>query len=165
MESLCKKCGICCKYIPVDVVNRKLLWNSVQPLTEEFESMLLPISDLKLQNMGEIFSERNLNCDVQIFKCKHLINENHCSNPNMPNECKDFPSKPFAFIPDECGYYGEQFLLSEDLKQKIRKMKEEILNYEVLMTTNPKESRSYVRIIEQLNRFIQKYSVFGSEDW
>lgn len=165
MEDLCKKCGICCRYIPVDVVNRKLFWDSETPLTDEFESMLVPVSDLKLQNMHEIFSENNIKNDVQIFKCKFIANENICMNPNKPEECKAFPSKPFAFIPDECGFYGAQFLKNEELKQKIRKMKEEIIHYQALIASDPKEEHSYRRIIEQLNRFIHKYTKFGSDEW
>ena len=165
MEDLCKRCGICCRYIPVNTDNNTLLRDSIQPLSKEFEEMLIPLEDSKLQHLNILNTNFSFNCNIKLFRCKYLINENICSNPHKPQECKDFPSKPFAFIPDDCGYYGAQFLKNEELKQKIRKIKEEILHYETLTITDPKEKHAYQRIIEKLKKIIQKHAIYGSEDW
>lgn len=165
MDNLCNRCGVCCRYIPADINNKLLFRDSIQPLTDEFESMLVLQSDFMPQCFNVIYSESTLNCDFQIFKCKYLLNDNVCSNPNKPQECKDFPSSPMAIIPDDCGYSGFQFLKHEDFKQKIRKMKEEILHYQALSIDEPQNERGYKKIIERLQAYINKYKIYGSEDW
>jgi hypothetical protein len=83
----------------------------------------------------------------------------------MHDFCIKYPSHPLALIPDECNFYGEIFIKSEELKQKIRKYKEEIVFYESMITANPKEEMSYRKIITSLQRFVDKYLPFGSEEW
>ncbi len=165
MDNLCKHCGNCCKFIPVDVKNNLLFRDSIQPLTEEFKALLTPLDSFALQNINDIYPEIVLDSNIQFFKCKYLLNENICSNPQKPDMCKNFPSTPFALLPNDCGFIGMQFLKFEEFKQKIRKMKEEILHYEALIITEPKEEKYYKKIIERLNKFIEKYAIYGSEDW
>ena len=165
MDDLCKHCGNCCKFIPVDVKNKLLLRDSIQPLTEDFESFLTPLDSVSIQILNDIYPINVLKSNIQFFKCKYLLNENICSNPQKPDACKNFPSTPFALLPNDCGYIGKQFLKLEDFKQKIRKMKEEILHYEALMIDEPQNKRGYQKIVERLQAYIDKYAVYGSGDW
>ena len=164
MDNLCNRCGVCCRYIPVDTKNKILYRDSIKPLTEEFEALLIPQTGI-IPNFNDIYPTIALRQDVIFFRCKFLLNENICSNPQKPQECKDFPKSAMACIPEYCGYSGTQFLKSEEHKQKIRKMKEEILHYEALMIDEPQNKRGYQKIIERLQAFIDKYAVYGSEDW
>ena len=165
MEKYCKHCGVCCRYIPVDLDKNLLLWNSVQPLSKVFFAMLLPLSEEEAQSRNEFFSENVQFSNIKFFRCKYLVNQNICSNLERPSECKNFPNEPFAYIPEECGYSGFQFLKQEELKQKVRKMKEEILYYEALMESDSKDARAYKIIIDRLKKQVDKYSIFGSKDW
>ena len=165
MEDLCNQCGMCCQYIPVDIENRLLLRDSIQPLSEEFESMLIPIEDNSLLKLNENYKENVLKTNVKYYKCKYLLNGNICFHNNKPKECEEFPKSAFAFIPDSCGYYGIQFIKKEEVMQKIRKMKEEILDYESLIKTNPADSRGYKIIVEKLKKHIEKYSIYNSSNW
>ena len=54
---------------------------------------------------------------------------------------------------------------NEELKRKIRMIKEEMLDYETLIASGDKDSSSYKKIIENLARFITKYKDYGSENW
>lgn len=165
MDNLCIHCGNCCRFIPVDMSKKLILRDSIQPLSKEFETMLVPQSLSALQNINEIYPEIVLNSEIKFYRCKYLLNENVCSNPQRPEGCKNFPSSPFALLPNDCGYIGMQFLKLEEFKQKIRKMKEEILHYEALIIEEPKNERAYHMIIERLKKYIDKYSIYGSEDW
>lgn len=141
----CNKCGACCKYIAVDWKNKVVFRDGIQPLTDEFAQMLVQVE--KREN-------------VTICSCKYL-KDNLCSNSNKPDECKDFPSSPFAFLPENCGYEGYIFIKLEKVKQKVRKLKEEILYYEAIS----KNDKSVKRLIDQHKAAINKYKMYGSEDW
>ena len=169
MSGLCKMCGLCCRLIPVDVENRKLLRDGVQPLDETFANQLLPVSYEQLQNDNDEYIKNVLKIypQAEFFRCKYLVDDNLCTSLDKPEICVDFPIKPFAFIHDECGYVGEQFLKIEMQKQKIRKIKEEIIHYEALVATfnNKKDIESYLKIIHVHQRYIEKYTAWGALDW
>ena len=169
MSGLCKKCGLCCRLIPIDIENNKILRDGIQPLDEDFFSQLLPVDIDTIQDYNEIYIQDVLNIypQAKFFKCRYLVDQNLCTKLEKPQICEDFPSRPFAFIHDECGYCGDQFLKIEMQKQKIRKIKEEIVHYEALIATtkNKKEIDSYTKIIHVHERYIEKYARWGSLDW
>ena len=150
-KDYCKKCGNCCRKIKVDFAQRILYRDGIQTLTKDFESMLVPIYD---------------NENITFCKCKYL-EENLCTNSNKPAECREFPSSSFAFLPEECGYIGYIFLKSEQIKSRIRKMKEEIIHYEMILKKekNKFENNNLKKIIQSHKAKIEKYKAFGSDDW
>lgn len=143
-QDFCNKCGACCKNIPIDFSQRAIFRDGVQELTPEFEKMLVPTS--KTNN-------------ITFCSCKYLVN-NLCTNPKKPEECKNYPSSPFAFLPEDCGFRGEIFIKLENIKQKIRKLKEEIIYYESL-----EDSKEFQKIIDHHRNTINKYKQYGSQDW
>ena len=97
-------------------------------------------------------------CEIN---CEYLTNNDTCSkftNKNISNEAT-------IFIPEDCEYYGSIFLKIEEVKQKIRKYKEEIIYYEAMITSGCKDEKVYRKIINSLTRFIDKYAEYGSNDW
>ena len=144
-ENFCNKCGACCRRIPVDFENKMLFFEGIQELTSEFEQMLIP--DTKTNN-------------ITFCSCKYL-KEGLCTNPNKPAECKNYPSSPFAYIPEGCGYYGLIFSKLEAQKQHIRKLKEEIIHYQTLLNSD----KTVQRIIDHHQAIISKYKIYGSENW
>ena len=144
-KDYCNKCGRCCDRIAVDFSRNILYRDGIQPLTPDFVGFLIK---------GE---QKDA---VTFCTCKFLVN-NLCTNPNKPDICKNYPSSPFAFLPEDCGYYGYIFTKHENFMQKIRKLKEEILHYETLMLSAPKDdAKQYAKIIEQHKRFIDKYKMY-----
>jgi hypothetical protein len=150
-EITCNQCGECCKRILVDFDQKILFRDGIEPLDENFSKMLIPIE--KKEN-------------ITFCYCKFL-QENLCTNTCKPDICQKFPSSPFAFLPENCAYYGEIFLKNESIKQKIRKMKEEILHYEALIskTTSKSETKQYQKIINSHKIFISRFKPYGSDNW
>lgn len=144
-KDFCNQCGACCKKIAVDFPRKIMYRDGVQELTAEFEKLLVPVS--KTNN-------------ITFCSCKYLSGR-LCTNPQKPEECIKYPSSPFAFIPDDCGYEGDIFIKLESIKQKIRKFKEEILYYK----TCPESDKEIKKIIEHHQGFINKYKMYGSDDW
>lgn len=148
-KSLCNKCGKCCKNIAVDTAKKILYRNGIEPLTQELEDMLIP------------YDKKD---SITLCKCKFLEN-NLCTNPSKPIQCIHFPSSPFAFIPDKCGYYGEIFFKKEKIKQKIRKLKEEILLYETQIASNSSNKKELQHLIDRHKSSVNKYNIYGAADW
>ena len=147
----CIKCGECCRKIPVDFHKNLIYRDGIQPLTEEFKEMLSPVVK---------------NGEITYCICKYL-RENLCSNPNKPEICINYPSSPFAYLPDGCVQAGNVFIESEKIKQRVRKLKEEIIDYNILINTisNKFERNGLLKIIDRHKKFIEKYSEYGSNDW
>lgn len=167
MEVLCNHCGMCCRVIPVDIENNILVRDGFQVIDDNFAENLIPISLDEAMDVDLEYVERiqELFPDISFCKCRHLTDENKCGLGTLPALCNKFPSSPLAFVPDCCGYLGAVFLKNEELKRKIRMIKEEILDYESLIASGDKDSASYKKIIENLTRFITKYNDFGSQNW
>ena len=144
-KDYCNKCGRCCDRIAVDFSRDIMYRDGIQPLTPDFVGFLIK---------GE---QKDA---VTFCTCKFLVN-NLCTNPNKPDICINYPSSPFAFIPDKCGYYGAVFLNRETFMQKLRKLEEEIIHYEALINCSPKdEARQYQKIIEKHKSYINKYKMY-----
>ena len=150
-SDLCLKCGKCCQKITVDFTNNIIYKDGIEVLNDTWKSMLLPVE--KIGN-------------YTICKCKY-ISANLCTNVEKPVECKSFPSSPFAFIPENCGYDGEIFLKREKIMQRIRKLKEEILHYSILIETSShkREIEQYKKIIANYQKIVDNYKLYGSIDW
>ena len=144
-KDYCNKCGKCCKNIAVDFEKKILFRDGVQTLTKEFADMMI-----KEKNKGS----------TTLCSCWYL-KDTLCTNPNKLVECQNFPSSPFAFLPENCGFEGDIFIKLEKLKQKVRKLKEEIIYYNTILP----EDKSVQRIIDRHQSFIDKYKMYGSEDW
>ena len=159
MNEFCKYCGLCCKIIPVK--NRTIIKDGCR-----FDD-LIPLSKDEAigVNNGFVKDIENILGKVELYRCKYISDDNICKNPNKSSDCSDYPSSGLSIIPEECCYIGEVFLKREALKQKVRKFKEEIIHYEALINSGDKESESYKKIMTSLQRFIDKYSIFGSENW
>lgn len=161
MNNLCNKCGLCCKLIPT--VDNIIIRDGAQ----QIEDFFFPIDIADALNINENYVHyvQNQFPNAVFYTCRYLSNDNLCTHPDKPEQCKNFPQSPFALINVDCGYSGEIFIKQEALKQKIRKLKEEIIHYEALIASNPKEKNSYLKIINSHNNFIKRYEKFGSENW
>ena len=150
-RDLCKKCGMCCSNIPVDFVNKVVYRDGVQRLSDELAILLIPY-----RKQG----------NITICKCKYLLNK-LCTHPNKPLECQQFPSSAFAFLPEDCAYEGEIFIKHEEIKRKIRIIKEEIIDLkaEFVMTDNKQKKEELTSVIYEKEQEIEKYKQYGAKDW
>lgn len=161
MNNQCNKCGLCCKIIPACQENS--LRDGIKPLEDFFQPLntdaALSINESFVRKIQEIFPQ------VEFYTCKYLSTKNQCINPNPPENCKTFPNSPLAIVSDDCTYYGEIFIKNEELKQKIRKIKEEIVHYEALISSNHKDKTSYQKIIKNQQSYIKRFEKYGSTNW
>ena len=166
MDDYCKNCCKCCRLIPV-IDDKKLIRDGFQQFDDEFNSLIIPISETDARNLDNDYVERvKENFPAAVFhRCSALSENNKCTADVKPSVCSEFPTSPCAFVPDECKYLGEIFLKNEELKQKIRLIKEEILDYKSRIELGDKSAKAYKKIIENLNSVINKYSDFGSDKW
>ena len=167
MNNLCRHCGVCCKLIPIDIANKQLIRDGIQSVDDDFFKFLVPLSLQEAQSINDLYVKKvqEFFPRVIFFRCKNLAEDNLCTSFDKHEICKVFPNHPMAIIPDECGYYGEIFLKSEELKQKVRKYKEEIIYYETMISSDCKDADVYRKIINSLEQFIKKYEQFGANDW
>ncbi len=161
MSNFCNQCGLCCKLIPA--YNGNIIRDGIQPV----EDFYLPLDIYKALSINEVYVKKvqNLIPDVEFYTCKYLNTDNQCLHPNMPESCRNFPNSAISLINDDCGYFGKIFLKHEALKQKIRKLKEEVIYYEAQIASSPKEKNNYQKIISSHQNYIKKYKDFGSLDW
>jgi hypothetical protein len=147
-NDFCNKCGECCRRIKADLEAKVLYWDGKQPLTEDFACMLKKTSE------------------PEIYSCKFL-RDNMCTNPDKPEICINYPSSPFAELPDECTYSGYIFMRNEKIKQQIRKLKEEIIHYNAIIDsiTDKKEQNQLQKIVASRQKLIDRYKEYGSENW
>ena len=167
MNVFCDGCGMCCKVIPIKRGDNVLVRDGFQIPDAGFMEGLVPLSRDSACKINEAYVKKvqSVFPHVKFYSCKYLNDENKCSLDNVPAVCKNFPATALALVPDECTCNGDVFIKNEELKHKIRLIKEEILDYEMLIASGDKDSASYQKIIENLRRFITKYKDFGSEDW
>lgn len=167
MSVYCNDCGMCCKLIPINDGEGIVVRDGFQLADDEFMSGLTELSDVEAEavSMSYVEKVKNIFPDVKFFKCNHLNADNKCSLSEKPPICANFPTTPLAIVPDECICLGDVFMKNEQLKRKIRMIKEEILDYESLIESGDKDSASYKKIIENLTRFVTKYKDFGSLYW
>ena len=70
-------------------------------------------------------------------------------------------------MPPGCGFEGWLFWQREEIKQKIRKSKEELLELNLLrMRTKDENTLQKINIVEhKIQRGIDFYKKYGSENW
>ena len=161
MNNFCEYCGLCCKIIPIKdgVVIKDGACESSEIFIPMTRNDALSVNEKFVFDLEKVFGK------ITFCRCKYISEGNLCKNPHLPDKCKNFPSSGMAIVPEECCYIGEVFLKIEELKSKVRKYKEEIINYEALIKSDEKNRASYIKIINNLQKFIDKYAIYGSADW
>lgn len=71
--------------------------------------------------------------EITFYGCKYLQPDNLCSRYDTRlTLCKHCPSSPWSIVPPGCGFEGWLFWQREELKQKIRRSKEELIELQLL---------------------------------
>lgn len=180
-QSLCKMCGKCCRVvttsIPYDELKR-MAQNGDEGAID-FLSLFVPYESIDeakkvdhevVENIITRLSEDN-NFDEKsttFYYCRYLQDDNLCSNyENRPKLCRHCPSTPWAIVPPGCGFEGWLFWKREEDKQKIRRLKEELLELQLLRNrTSDAETLRKVSAVEQkIQKNIDLYKKYGSENW
>lgn len=180
-QHLCHMCGKCCR-----VVTTSLSYAELKQMEQDgdkgavdFLSLFVPYDSIesarnvdagvvdniinRLKSDGS-FDENG----ITFYGCKYLQDNNLCSRYETRLDlCKHCPSTPWSIVPPGCGFEGWLFWQREEIKQKIRKSKEELLELKLLrMRTKDENTLQKIDIVEhKIQRGIDFYKKYGSENW
>lgn len=180
-QHLCHMCGKCCR-----VVTTSLSYTELKQMEQDgdkgavdFLSLFVPYDSIesarnvdagvvdniinRLKSDGS-FDEKK----ITFYGCKYLQDNNLCSRYETRLDlCKHCPSTPWSIVPPGCGFEGWLFWQREEIKQKIRKSKEELLELKLLrMRTKDENTLQKINIVEhKIQRGIDFYKKYGSENW
>ncbi len=180
-EGLCKMCGLCCRVatttVPYETLQKMQLEGDKG--ATDFLSIFEPypsidaarkVSEKTVENVIEMLKEDNNynENNITFYKCKYLFDDNTCSRyEDRLLLCKHFPASPWAIVPPGCGYEGWLFLKREEEKQRIRKVKEELLELQLLKnkTTSTEMLLKIAAVEAKMHVTIDMYRKHGSDNW
>lgn len=180
-QHLCHMCGKCCR-----VVTTSTPYSQLQKMAKDGDKGAIDFLTL-FEPYDSIESARKIDKDtvdniinrleidgkfdekeITFYGCKYLQDNNLCSRYETRLDlCKHCPSTPWSIVPPDCGFEGWLFWQREEVKQKIRKSKEELLELKLLrMRTKDENTLQKINIVEhKIQRGIDFYKKYGSENW
>lgn len=179
-QRFCLMCGRCCRCATTAVPYQELLKMAEEgdESAKDFLSIFEPYSSpnaaremdkLIVDNVFDrIETMVEEHPEITFYKCKHIQDNNLCGRyETRPELCGRFPTSPWSIIPPGCGYEGYLFQCREEIKQKIRKYKEDILEFEARLKTeqNPETKAKLESATEKMKNIITHYAKYGSADW
>lgn len=101
---------------------------------------------------------------------KNLFEEDDSVSKRLCKNCgkclRHFPESCWDELPPGCGFEGWAFQKREEIKQKVRKQKEELLSLELLLKdSDEKQSKIILGYIEEIEKNIKIYTKYGSKNW
>lgn len=180
-QHLCHMCGKCCRVVTTSLsyAELKQMEQDGDKGSVDFLSLFVPYDSIesarnvdagvvdniinRLKSDGS-FDEK----EITFYGCKYLQDNNLCSRYETRLDlCKHCPSTPWSIVPPGCGFEGWLFWQREEIKQKIRKSKEELLELKLLrMRTKDENTLQKINIVEhKIQRGIDFYKKYGSENW
>lgn len=180
-QYLCHMCGKCCRVVTTSIPYSQLLKmsKSGDKAANDFLSLFVPYDSVEAARKVDetvvdniihhlkIDGKFNEN-EITFYFCKYLGDDNLCSRYETRLDlCKHCPSTPWSIVPPGCGFEGWLFWQREEVKQKIRLAKEELLELKLLkLRTKDEETLNKITLVEQkIQRNIDMYKKFGSENW
>lgn len=173
-------CGRCCRVVTAPVSHNEIILRANEG-EEDYKDFLnifelYPSIDAArkicpevVDNILTVLEKSDVSIEeVTFYKCKYVLDNNLCGKyENRPELCKRFPSSPWAVVPPGCGYEGWMFKYKEELKQRVRKLKESLTEFEVLLKTteNPQDIEKIQNSIYKTNQIIESFAKYGAKDW
>lgn len=180
-QSLCNMCGICCRLATTEVPYKKLLELQAQgdegamdflELFEPYASIeeARKVSASVVDNViNGLKADNNYNEDeLTFYHCRFIGDDNLCGRYETRKIlCDHFPSTPWAIVPPGCGFEGWLFMKREETKQKIRKVKEELIELQLLKRKKlSDEMLAKIEAVEKkMYNSIELHKKHGSEFW
>lgn len=180
-QRLCHMCGRCCRvsttYIPyeelkslaeqgdkgaIDFLEIFEPYESVEAARAVDKSTVDNI--LKAVNEDGILKEK----DITFYKCRYILDDNLCGiYENRKELCSRCPSSPWCVVPPGCGFEGWLFQKREEIKQKIRKQKENLLLAQTYLheAVTPEQIARINLTIDNIKKTIRAYEKYGSHNW
>ena len=180
-QYLCNMCGKCCRVVTTSIPYKGLLEMSAKgdKVAKDFLSLFVPYESIEAARkvdaevvdniINRLIDDGNYREDeITFYGCKYLQDNNLCSRyENRLDLCRHCPSSPWSIVPPGCGFEGWLFWQREEIKQKIRRSKEELLELNLLrMRTKDEETLKRISSVEhKITKNIEAYKKYGSENW
>lgn len=180
-QHLCHMCGKCCRVVTTSIpyAELKQMEQDGDKGAVDFLSLFVPYDSIEsARNVDAGVVDNIINRlksdgsfdenEITFYGCKYLQDNNLCSRYETRLDlCKHCPSTPWSIVPPGCGFEGWLFWQREEIKQKIRKSKEELLELKLLrMRTKDENTLQKIDIVEhKIQRGIDFYKKYGSENW
>lgn len=180
-QRLCHMCGKCCRLSTTSKTYEELkrLVAEGDEGAAEFLRIFEPYSSIEearkasketVDNIIGALKEDNAYDETKLtfYKCRYIQDDNLCGiYKDRPQLCENFPASPWAVVPPGCGFEGWLFQQREETKQKIRKLKENLLSLDVMLseTSDPEQMRKIFEVKDRLNHTINSYAKYGANDW
>lgn len=179
-QRLCRCCGRCCRVattsIPYEELKHRCANNEQEAI--DFLEIFEPYPSIeaaktadkeiveniinRLKNDGRDYS------NLTFYRCKYIQDNNLCGiYDERKNLCKIFPNSPWAVVPPGCGFEGWLFLKREEVKQRIRKLKENQLYFRLKLqhASDSEQIKALKDAIKSIDDIVMQYEVFGASDW
>lgn len=178
-QYLCRMCGRCCRLSTTSKTYSELLElvEAGEQSAIDFLDIFEPIKTIEeakkidkaiVENIIHQLENENLPTDnLTFYTCKYIGEDNKCSKYLERKElCKVFP-KPWAVAPPNCGFEGWQFVKRETHKQKVRLLKEELLDMETQFkkAKSNTQRKKIERVIQKIKETLELYAQRGPIDW
>ena len=177
-QELCLMCGRCCRVAATTTPYEELV-KMEDKGAKDFLSIFEPYESIDaarevdsaiVDNILERFDikEKIAKDQLTFYRCKYIQDNNLCGKyQDRPVLCKHFPASPWAIVPPGCGFEGWLFLKREEIKQKIRKVKEELIEMELLKRkVQDKETLEKIdTVVKKMHASIEHYAKYGAKDW
>lgn len=146
-QHLCNMCGKCCRAITTPYTYDELVQLAQEGQEEakvfvEIFKKYPTLEDAKkavpdhVENILNQLRSSNPDFDessVTFFYCPHLDADNKCSiHATRPDCCRRAPRNGWSLFPPGCGFKGWQFQQRERVKSSVRKLKEYLMELDVL---------------------------------
>jgi len=180
-QRLCHMCGSCCR-----ISTTSLPYEELKALADEGQKGAIDFLEI-FEPYPSIEAAREVNAGIvdnivdslkeddkynekklTFYRCRHIMENNLCGiYQNRKTLCDRFPSSPWAITPPGCGFEGWLFQKREEIKQKVRKLKESLLDFDVMLKEqqDPVQIKKIQEAIEKTQDIINYYSKYGSSDW
>lgn len=180
-QNLCNMCGNCCRIATTETPYKKLLELKAEgnqgaidflELFEPYKSIedakkvCAPIVNNVIKELKSIDNYKE--DELTFYHCRFIGDDNLCSRyETRKTLCNHFPSSPWAVVPPGCGFEGWLFMKREETKQRIRKVKEELLELQLLKNKNlSTEMLAKIEAVEKkMHNSIELHKKHGSEFW
>lgn len=180
-QHLCKMCGQCCLAITTPYTHDELieLANEGQEEAKVFVDIFKRYESVDAAKKAVPEHVENILCElkknpeydeskVSFYYCPHLNENNLCSiHSSRPECCRRAPRNGWSLFPPGCGFKGWQFQQRERVKYNVRKLKETLMDFEllnddtILPTSNITVKDARLKILEK----IAVWEKYGATYW
>lgn len=180
-QHLCHMCGKCCRMSTTSTPYEELkkLAAEGHQGAIDFLSIFVPYKSIEdarkvepevVDNIIQRHKEdgKYNEANLTFYGCKYLGKDNLCTRyESRLDLCKHCPSTPWSIVPPGCGFEGWLFWQREEIKKKIRLEKEELLDLKLLRlkTTNEEVLKKITLVEHKIQKSIDLYKKYGSENW